>query len=81
MTKHLIIYLENSLLVSANLTLSMVNNITPILGLIRHLTNDNIMNEKFFDYLSKEPQFLSVINRLLEKWPGMSVPITHLIWL
>ena len=76
--KHFITYMENVLLISANLNLSMMNSITPILGLIRHMIIDETMNHFLFD-LSKTPQFLSVIHRLLDKWPGMSFIQIHLL--
>ena len=63
-------HVENALLASSNFTLLTVNYITPILGLIRHMAMDETIYENIFDFLSKEPQFLSIIHQLLEKWPG-----------
>lgn len=79
--KHFITHVENVILASVNLTLPMVNSITPILGLIRHMIKDKTMNEKIFDFLSKKPQFLSVIHQLLDKWPGISITTLRYLWL
>lgn len=37
--------------------------------------------KKIFDFLSKKPQFLSVIHQLLDKWPGISITTLRYLWL
>ena len=70
MVKHLVAYIENVVLTSANLSLSMVNSITLILGTIRHILIDDSVYHKSFHFLAKDPHFLSALNQLLSKWPG-----------
>ena len=70
MIKYLVTYIENVVLTSANLSLSMVKSITLILGITRHIICDHSVYEEVFQFLAKAPRFLSSLNQLLNKWPG-----------
>lgn len=71
--KHFVTHVENTLLISADLTLPMVNSITPILALIRQMVFDKTKNRMIIDLLLKKSHFLSALNQLMDKWPGKSL--------
>lgn len=67
--KHFPVSAQNTL--AADLTPFAINNITTIVGFIRHmLTRDEEICSKIFASLAGNSHFMSLMYQLLQKWPG-----------
>ena len=69
--KHFLVYAEDILASSTDLTPFTVNSITTFMGFMRHMiTQGEEIHTKIVASFAENHQFLSLIYQLLQKWPG-----------
>ena len=69
--KHFTFYVKSILSSSVELTVFTINNVTLMLGFIRHLITFPTLRDKIVGFIAENSNFLSLLLKLLEQWNGM----------